>query len=232
MLIHIFQHVPFEGPGCIIDWANTHHHKVSFTKWYENPARPDMTAVDLLVVMGGPMSVNDETVHSWLKTEKECIRQAIQAGKRVLGICLGAQLIATSLGARVYANTQKEIGWYPVAYSTALLPPALAVELPEAQTVFHWHGDTFDLPAGATCFASTAVTPNQAFLIGHQVMGLQYHFEVTPDSLNEMVQHGMDELVPAAYVQDADTIRAEQRYLEGSNITMYRLLDFLTSNYA
>jgi hypothetical protein len=116
-------------------------------------------------------------------------------------------------------------------YSTALLPPALAVELPEAQTVFHWHGETFDLPAGAVCFASTPVTPNQAFLIGHNVMGLQYHFEVTPKSLSEMVLHGMEELIPAAYVQDADTIKREQRYIEGSNITMYRLLDFLTSNY-
>lgn len=231
MRIHIFQHVPFEGPGCIADWAANHHHMVTFTKWYEHAGQPDMTAVDFLIVMGGPMSVHDEAVHSWLKTEKQCIIEAIQAGKRVLGICLGAQLIATALGARVYANTQKEIGWFPVVYSTALLPPALAVELPEAQTVFHWHGDTFDLPAGAICFAATPATRNQAFLIGHNVMGLQYHFEVTPESLGEMVKHGRNELIPATYVQDADTITREQGYIEGSNITMYRLLDFLTSNY-
>ncbi|WP_236391856.1 type 1 glutamine amidotransferase [Chitinophaga filiformis] len=231
MHIHIFQHVSFEGPGCISDWANTHHHRVTFTRWYEHPEQPDMTEVDLLVVMGGPMSVHDEAAHPWLKTEKQCILQAIQAGKKVLGICLGAQLIATTLGANVYPNTQPEIGWFPVVYSTALLPPALAVELPEAQTVFHWHGDTFDLPADAVCFASTPVTRNQAFLIGHNVMGLQYHFEVTPESLSEMLLHGMDELIPAAYVQDADTIKREQRYIEGSNITMYRLLDFLTGNY-
>lgn len=231
MRIHIFQHVPFEGPGCITDWANTHHHTLTFTRWYEHSGQPDMAEVDFLIIMGGPMSVHDETVHPWLKMEKQCILQAIQAGKRVLGICLGAQLIASALGAKVYPNTQKEIGWFPVVYSTAVLPPSLAVELPEAQTVFHWHGDTFDLPTGAVCFAATPVTRNQAFLLGHNVMGLQYHFEVTPDSLDGMIQHGMEELVPAAYVQDAETIRREQRYIDGSNITMYRLLDFLTSNY-
>ena len=137
MRIHIFQHVPFEGPGCITDWANTHHHNLTFTRWYEQSDQPDMAEVDFLIIMGGPMSVHDETVHPWLKVEKQCILQAIQAGKRVLGICLGAQLIATALGAKVYPNTQKEIGWFPVAYATALLPPSLAVELPEAQTVFH-----------------------------------------------------------------------------------------------
>lgn len=231
MHIHIFQHVSFEGPGCISDWAGYHHHTLTFTRWYEHPPQPDMTEVDLLVVMGGPMSVHDVELHPWLKMEKQCILQAIQADKKVLGICLGAQLIASVLGANVYANTQQEIGWFPVVYATALLPPALAVELPEAQTVFHWHGDTFDLPAGAVCFAASPVTRHQAFLIGHNVIGLQYHFEVTPASLAEMVQHGMDELIPAAYVQDADTIIREQRYIEGSNITMYRLLDFLTSNY-
>lgn len=230
MNVHIFQHVSFEGPGCISDWAKTHRHTLTFTRWYEHPAQPDMKKTDLLIIMGGPMSVHDEADYPWLKTEKQCILEAIRAGKKVFGICLGAQLIATVLGAKVYANTEKEIGWFPVRYSTALLPPGLATALPEAQTVFHWHGDTFALPAAATCFASSPLTPNQAFLIGHNVIGIQYHFEVTPASIEAMVRHGKEELTPATYIQDVDTIVREERFLEGSNITIYRLLDFLAGN--
>lgn len=102
MRMHVLQHVPFETPGMILDWAKAHEHEVTFTRFYEpSPALPCIDAYDFLVIMGGPMSVNEDTTHSWLIAEKTHIRQAIEAGKKLLGICLGAQVIAASLGAKV-----------------------------------------------------------------------------------------------------------------------------------
>lgn len=228
MHIHIFLHVHFEGPGCIEDWIKLHGHQATVTRWYEHPAVPDMTNTSLLIVMGGPMGIYDEKDHPWLKAEKTCIDTVISAGKPVLGICLGAQLIAGVLGAKVYANTCKEIGWFPVTFSTGHIPAALAALLPEQQTVFHWHGDTFNLPENAVCFASTPATTNQAFLYGNRVIGLQYHFEVTPSSMEAMVLHGRHELITDTYVQDAGTILGIQQFIKDNNTVMYRLLDYLS----
>jgi GMP synthase-like glutamine amidotransferase len=225
MHIHIFMHVPFEGPGCIIDWINSSAHAVTYTHWYQHPTPPAATAFDFLIVMGGPMGVHDESEYPWLAVEKAIIRQAIHDNKPVLGICLGAQLIAHVLGANVYANEQKEIGWYPVQFS----PSSPVKGLPQEMRVFHWHGDTFDLPAGAAGFAASAATPNQAFVYKEKVIALQFHFEVTQESLDSMVHHGEEELVAAPYVQDRGLIQDLAEFIPENNELMYSVLDYLAA---
>jgi len=133
---------------------------------------------DALVFMGGPMSVNDDLPH--LRREEEYIRQAISRGLPILGVCLGSQLIAHALGATVRRNGVKEIGWFDVSLAQAGRGDALFAAFREREPVFHWHGETFDLPPGAELLASSDHCRNQAFRVGTNVYGLQFHLEVTP----------------------------------------------------
>lgn len=145
MNIHYLQHVPFEDLGMIADWIdeNGYHSRVS--RLYQGEALPNVNDIDWLIVMGGPMGVYDEDQYPWLVDEKRCIERAIAKGRVVLGICLGAQLIANVLGARVYPHTRKEIGWFPITLTREGAQSPLFTELPSPFEVFHWHGDTFDL---------------------------------------------------------------------------------------
>ncbi|MBE0555639.1 MAG: amidotransferase, partial [Proteobacteria bacterium] len=229
----VFQHVPFEGLGSIGPWLEERRAVVTVTRFFADAVLPEAGDVDLLIVMGGPMSVNDEGLHPWLVAEKRFIAQAIRRGKAVLGVCLGAQLIAAALGARVYSNPEKEIGWFPV-YS---LPspetfPAEAVppfRFPEESLVFHWHGETFDLPTGAVHLARSGACLNQAFQYGRKVAGLQFHLEMTPQAVRELVGEGSDELVSARCIQsEAEILSAPaERYAENNRL-MAALLSFLT----
>ena len=134
-----------------------------------------------LVFMGGSMSVNDPL--PWLRREERYLMQAIASGVPVLGVCLGAQLLAKCLGARVYAMERKEIGWYPIRFTEAGLSDPLFVGLPPEETIFQWHGDTFDLPAGCERLAGSELCANQAFRCGSDLYGLQFHLEVTPATI-------------------------------------------------
>ena len=145
----------------------------------------------MLTVMGGPMSANDEADLSWLAPEIALVRDAIASEKIVLGVCLGAQIIAKALGAQVYAGKQKEIGWFPVRAESG---HELFDGLPGEFMAFHWHGETFDLPAHAERLASTPVTANQAFAVGSRVLGLQFHMEATTESVNALIENAADEI--------------------------------------
>ncbi|ASZ14381.1 gamma-glutamyl-gamma-aminobutyrate hydrolase family protein [Chitinophaga pendula] len=228
MTIHYFQHVPFEDPGCIIDWATQKQYQLKATHWYDQPTVPDISGIDLLIIMGGPMSVHDQAKYPWLSIEKELIAATIRAGKPALGICLGAQLIADVLGAAVRPHTHKEIGWFPVSFSTIGLPTLKQV-FPEAQNVFHWHGDTFAIPDKAVLFASTPICSNQAFIYQDRVVGLQFHLEVTSITLEKMISHGLDDLTPAPYIQYASEMLEQQALIPACNATMFRLLDQLAA---
>lgn len=227
--IHYFQHVPFEGPGCIADWAREKGHSITCTRFYQGETLPALADIDWLIVMGGPMGVHDEKGHPWLKAEKAFIRQAINAGKTVLGICLGAQLIADVLGARVFPGPQKEIGWFPVQFTGEASKNELFSGLPRDLTVFHWHGDTFDLPENALPLASSAACRNQGFLYDDRVLALQFHIEITPLSLGEMLQAGSHELKKQDFVQTADEISAGSGPIASSNRHLLLLLDRLVS---
>ncbi len=146
MRVHVLQHVPFEGPGSIAAWLTARQEVVTTTRLFEAGAvLPPLSAFDVLIVLGGPMSANDEAALPWLRPEKRLLRKAIRSGKAVLGVCLWAQLMAAALGARVYPAQHKEIGWFPIQ---GCAPQGSGFAFPATAEVFHWHGETFDLPDG------------------------------------------------------------------------------------
>jgi len=225
--IHTLQHVPFEGLGCIDQWITIKGHSVNYTKLYDNPQFPTLVEFDWLIVMGGPMGVYDEAIYPWLKKEKEFIRRAIERGKTIVGICLGSQLIAEVLGAKVYPNKQKEIGWFDIQKTEFAKSQPLLEQIEEQFTVFHWHGDTFDLPADSERLFSSDVCLNQAFLYKKKVLGLQFHFEVTSRTLKEMIENGMSELVEDKTIQSAAKILELTNYIDSNNQKMFQILDYL-----
>ncbi|WP_423746554.1 type 1 glutamine amidotransferase [Haladaptatus sp. SPP-AMP-3] len=206
MQVHYLQHVPFEGPGTISDWATDQGHYLSGTHLYDSESLPDLDTFDWLVVMGGPMSVHDTDEYPWLAAEKELIRAAVDADKIVVGICLGAQLVAEALGGRVYEADTSEIGWFPVEATDKAAASPLFADLGETYEVFHWHGDTFDLPEGATRMARTDACANQAFVYGDRVVGLQFHLGSSSGTVNEIIENSGD-LPDEPFVQDAETMR-------------------------
>jgi GMP synthase-like glutamine amidotransferase len=229
MKVQVFQHVPFEDIGSMAPWFAARRIQPRYTRFFEDPRLPPLDGLDLLVVMGGPMSVNDEARYPWLAAEKAFIREALECGVRVLGICLGAQLIANALGARVYPNGAEEIGWFPVhAIRSAHPGQEQGLRFPSEARVFHWHGETFDLPPGARRLASSAACENQAFSIGRHVVALQFHPETTPDSAAAILEACRAELVEGPWIQDEDTIRSvdDATYL-AANRLMAQILDFL-----
>jgi GMP synthase (glutamine-hydrolysing) len=140
-----------------------------------------------LVVLGGPMSVYQTERYPWLGDEMRLIEDAVKSNLPVLGICLGAQILAAALGAKVDRNPNgKEIGWHPISLSDAAKDDRLMRDLPATMTPFHWHGDIFDLPPGAASLASSDKTPCQAFRHGDKTYGFQFHFEVTHQSIAAM----------------------------------------------
>jgi GMP synthase-like glutamine amidotransferase len=207
MRVHFIQHVHFESPGYLLQWATEQHYEISFTKIYEAVTFPAVESIDWLVIMGGPMGVYEEDKHPWLKAEKAFIKSVIDAGKKVLGVCLGSQLIAEVAGAKVYSNKEKEIGWWPVRKVAEANGLSLTAALPDELMTFHWHGDTFDLPVGATHLFATAVCPHQGYLLGRNVVGLQFHPEATPELIHAMIEHGQNELVMAPHIQTATTMQ-------------------------
>jgi len=213
MKVNVFQHVPFEDIGSMAPWLKARGAEVRYTRFFENPSLPDRKGLDLVIVMGGPMSVNDEMEFPWLRPEKQFLHDAIGHGVSVLGVCLGAQLIASALGCRVYRNRVKEIGWFPIEGTPA---PATAFRFPPTCTVFHWHGETFDLPAGAVRLARSEACENQAFQIKENVIGLQFHLETTRQSARVLVEHCSHELVPGPYIQSAFQLDAvpDETYAE------------------
>lgn len=228
--IHCFQHVPFEGLGNIEQWCNENEHTLSRTRFYEAALLPDLKEIDWLIIMGGPMSVNDENKIVWLSSEKEFIRQAIDGGKTVIGVCLGAQLISEILGAKVYPNKQKEIGWFPIELTSEATQHALFSGLKNPITVFHWHGDTFDIPENAIHLATSKACSNQAFLYQNKILGLQFHLETTKESLREMIENGRDELIKEKYIQSESEIENQQEFFEDNRQFLYTLLDRLAQN--
>jgi len=221
MNVHVLQHVPFEGPGSIEDWCVAGGHSLRVTPLYApEAALPAIADVDLLVIMGGPMNVYEDAIYPWLVAEKHFITSFLRSGKPVLGICLGAQLLALCCGAPVGRAAQVEIGWFPVEPTPAAADfPWLNTLLANRPVLFHWHGDRFDIPAGASNLVSTKANDNQAFVLeGGRVVGLQMHPEVTPGLLEQMVAEGRDELTTSAFIQSAEEICAGAAYRDAGMV--------------
>ena len=227
MKVHVLQHVPFEGIGSMERWLVKRGASVQHTRFFESAELPDPSQCDLVIAMGGPMSVNDEQEHPWLVPEKAFIRQAIQLGLPVVGICLGAQLIASALGARVYPGRHREIGWFPLETADT---GGDVFRLPSGVPVFHWHGETFDLPSGAVHLAKSEACEHQGFQVGRNVVGLQFHLETTPESAALILEHCGDELVPGEYVQTESDIReTSETACAEINRVMDDLLSYVTA---
>lgn len=196
MKLHILQHVPFEGPGRIADWAAGHGIGLGATRLFCGETLPDPAEIDGVVVMGGPMNIYQHRDFPWLPEEKRFLERALGLERKVLGVCLGAQLLASVLGAQVYQNPAKEIGWFGVEFTPAARRRFAA--LPETLLVLHWHGDTFDLPRGAERLAESRLCRNQGFTVGKQVLALQFHLEAGVPECRSLIEHCGGELAAAA----------------------------------
>lgn len=201
---HCLLHVEFEGLASIKPWLIDAGYEISYTRFYAHDTLPkNIDEIDLIIIMGGPMSILDEAQHTWLADEKIWLKNAMADNIPMLGICLGAQLIAHVLGASIYANRHKEIGWFDVQASPA---QANAYCFPKSFTPLHWHGETFDLPQGATLLAQSKACKNQAFQFKN-IIGLQFHLEMNAQSIADIIKHCAHELSEdAAYIQTAEAI--------------------------
>lgn len=242
MRVHYLQHVPFEDLAAIRGWVDSRGHTLTSTELYREPstqaaptaaehldAFPSLDEIDLLVVMGGPMNIYDCAGQPWLQTEKAFIQAAIGVEKAVLGICLGAQLIADVLGEPVIKNAHPEIGWYPVELTEAGRTDPLFAGFPDSFIALHWHGDTFEIPPEATHTASSTACTNQAFSFdAGRVVGLQFHLEETPTSLAALVDNAGDELGAARtepWVASQEELLAPDAPYELCRERLFTLLD-------
>ncbi len=227
MKIHYLQHVHFETPANILKWAKERNIPVKGTNLFLKEPLPDMDDFDFLVVMGGPMGVYDEKDFPFLKEEKIFIERAISSDKKVIGICLGAQLIAEVLGAKVYKNRFKEIGWFPVYKTEEAEKTKIFKDFPEETIAFHWHGDTFDIPSGAIHTVKSEACKNQAFEYNDgKVVALQFHLETTKESAKALIDNSAEELKEnGRFIQEPDFILSQDRYFKEIQKILFNLLD-------
>lgn len=191
----VFQHIGCETPGIFLELLREQSLPVETVKLFEGERPPeDLSRFSRLLVMGGPMSVNDEADYPWLKAEDRILKEALTLDVPTLGICLGSQLIAKAAGGTVRQGPRKEIGWYPVRLTAAARHDRLFRESPETIEVFQWHGEYFDTPPGAVNLASSDLYSCQAFSIGQNVYGLLFHLEVTGAMVKEWVGTFKEEL--------------------------------------
>ncbi len=231
MRLHCLQHVAFEDLAAIAPWARGRGWTITTTHLYAGESLPVVDDLDWLVVMGGPMNIYEEKRYSWLTAEKQFIRSAVAAGKTVLGICLGAQLIADVLGAAVVQGPHPEIGWFPVHKDPRANRSAVGRALPARFTAFHWHGDTFELPQGAVSLGSSEACACQGFVYDERVVGLQFHLETTADSAAALVRNCGQEIGDGPYEQPAQEILAGADLFDDLNTCLVSVLDTLAGGW-
>ena len=258
MRVHVLQHVPFEGLGSIEGWLKTNQAVISHTRFYEDSfSLPTLEDLDLIVLLGGPMSVNDSSSFPWLLKEKAWISEALNTSIPMLGICLGAQLIASAMGSVISTADHKELGWFPVYPHQNKRHPenndsGLDDESDDKNDndndndndnehqpffskkiiAFHWHGETFELPAGANLLASSDGCRHQAVRFKEKVIGLQFHLECTETWVRSILKHCARELEAAdgPFVQPKATISSPPLdHFTQANQTMAQILSYLTS---
>lgn len=221
----VFQHDPFEDLGFFAEVLDRERATYRTIRLFhgEMPAE-DWKHVAALIVLGGPMAVEDEEKFPFLRWEKRIIRAAIDESVPILGICAGAQLIAATLGARIYHGSVKEIGWSPISITPHGQVDSLLGYLPESATVFQWHGDGFDLPAEAHCLASSTHYKTQAFRLGKTIYGLQFHLEVTPRMIERWIVERSKDLASAPYVLPEKILVDTQNHAQNSKYYGERFL--------
>ncbi|MBY9079747.1 type 1 glutamine amidotransferase [Paenibacillus sp. HN-1] len=226
MRLHYLQHIELEHPGSILEWARSREFEITRTRFFAGDSLPGPEDFDWLVIMGGPMNIYEEEEYPWLISEKKLIRSAIESGKTVLGLCLGAQLISDVIGGKVTKGPQPEIGWHTVRWNErAQLHPVFSF-FPQESTVFQWHYDTFSiLPQEAVVLADSPVCSHQAFLYGERVIGLQFHLENTQELVEGYIRESGHEMKAAAYVQTPEQVLlGSPEHLKRNNAWMAELL--------
>ena len=209
----VFQHDPFEDLGFFAEVLEKQKTPYRIIRLFhgEMPAE-SWDRIQALIILGGPMTCHEEEQFPFLRWEKRLIRAAIDEGIAVLGVCLGAQLIVNTLGTAVYPGRVKEIGWSPISITPHGQVDSLLGYLPENATVFQWHGDGFDLPAGAVRLAASVNYANQAFRMGKNVYGLQFHLEVTPQMIERWIGERSKDLAQAPYILPEKILADTQSY--------------------
>lgn len=229
MKLHYLQHVSFEGLGSIEIWAKLNGHSITATRLFAGDSLPPFNEFDWLVILGGPMNIFEDLKYPWLEDEKAFIKNAIDYGKIVIGICLGAQLLADALGAMVYQNRYREIGWFPIHKNKAATQSALSSALPNTIEAFHWHGDSFDLPLGTVHLASSEGCENQAFTYEDRVIGIQFHLETMRRNAEDLIEHCRDEMDGGPFIQTPEQILSEKAPFNEINRVMDAVLNILFS---
>ena len=227
MKIHYLQHVPFEDAANIGHWAKENGYSITNTKLYENQPLPEIDDIDILAIMGGPMNIYQYRDYPWLKDEKLFIEKAINKQVKVIGVCLGAQLIADVLGAKVFQNPYVEIGWHDVVLDKSSSSSNHFRDFPKTFTAFHWHGDTFEIPMGAVNLASSEACANQVFGYDNNVIGLQFHIEYSKESIEKMLDNCSDEIVEGQYIHMPQQIRDGYNNIDHNTILLNKLLNSL-----
>ncbi len=228
--IHIFQHVSFEPPGLIEDWIRQRGHFLGLTRFYEQYEFPDIEQIDWLIVLGGSMSANDDSLFGWMREEKNFIQAFIQTGKPVIGICLGAQVLAQLIGGRVYSGDEREIGWFPVHLTKS--SGSIFDGMAQSFTPFHSHSDTFELPAGVESLAYSAAYPNQAFIFEKHIIGLQFHLEADTAWIQKFFDVNKETIRPDRYVQDLKTILSQNEFIRLNRQNLFILFDNISTIFA
>jgi GMP synthase (glutamine-hydrolysing) len=223
--IVVFQHHPFEDLGFFAEILEKHKADYRVVRLFhgEMPTE-DWEHLRALIVLGGPMSACQEDDYPFLRWEKTIIRAAMDESVPILGICLGAQLIAAALGTSVFRGRVREIGWSPISITPHGQVDSLLGYLPENATVFQWHGDGFDLPSGAIRLASSVYYENQAFRLGKTIYGLQFHLEVTPRMIERWIDERSKDLAQAPYVSPEKIRSDTQNYVPTSKYYGERFL--------
>lgn len=220
MTLHCLMHVPFEGPAMIARWAAARG--IALQTWrVDRGELPRLEPADRLVVLGGPMGVGDQVLHPWLEGELAFLCEQLGQRRQILGICLGAQLLAAALGASVTRQEHTEIGWFDISAD----PAGLALGLPPRCPAFHWHGETFALPPGAERLAHSDACVNQGFVWEQRVVGLQFHLEVTPAAITGMCAQCGGDLVPGPWIEQDPARLADAAACARANVLAAELLD-------
>lgn len=232
MHFHFLQHVHFEGPAGIADWITQNGHSFSITYLYKNECLPTQKQTDILIIMGGPMAVTDTEEYPWLIAEQHYLHEAIQTKRSIIGICLGAQLIASVLGAKVIKNEHREIGWHMLTRTSEIEDTILGDLFPKKIDAFHWHGETFTLPEKSIRLASSEACENQGFIIDNRIIGFQFHLETTVESATALIQNCGNEINNSKYVQSKEQMLSETTKFKKINTVMNAILAKLVESKA